>query len=57
MLSFAANYYFTQLAPMPMKLTNLLIHLLNGVLLWLVLKKLLQLWNARCEAALQVLKN
>jgi hypothetical protein len=47
MLSFAANYYFTGLAPLPMKLTNLLIHLANGVLLWRVLGVLLPLWNAR----------
>jgi len=52
MLSFAANYYFTQLDPLPMKLTNLLVHLLNGLLLWAVLTALLQLWNARREVAL-----
>lgn len=43
MLSYAANYYFTGLDPRPMKLSNLLIHLLNGFLLWAVLLKLLRL--------------
>ena len=52
MLSFAANYFFTGLDPWSMKLTNLLIHLLNGVLLWAVLSKLLNLWNQRRETAL-----
>lgn len=32
MLSFALNYYFTGVDPWPMKLTNVLIHLLNTVL-------------------------
>ena len=47
MLSFAANYYFTGLDPMPMKLTNLGIHLLNGVLLFGMLLALLGLSNER----------
>lgn len=47
MLSLAANYYCTQLDPFPMKLTNLVIHLLNGVLLWCVLLQLLNLWAKR----------
>lgn len=47
MLSFAANYYFTGLAPMPMKLTNLLVHLVNGTLLYCLLLTLLGLWNER----------
>jgi len=47
MLSFAANYYFTGLDPLPMKLTNLIIHLLNGALLCGVLLTLLGLWNER----------
>ena len=47
MLSFAANYYFTGLAPLPMKLTNLGIHLLNGALLFGVLLALLRLCNER----------
>ncbi|MDB5978065.1 MAG: TPR-repeat-containing protein [Nevskia sp.] len=47
MLSFAANYYFTGLAPLPMKLTNLCIHLLNGALLYGLLLVLLEFWNER----------
>jgi protein O-mannosyl-transferase len=43
MLSFAVNYYFTGLDPFWFKLTNLCLHLLNGLLLYLVLNKLLQL--------------
>ncbi len=42
MLSFALNYYFTGLDPFWPKLTNLGIHLLNGFLLWLLLKELLR---------------
>ncbi len=45
MLSFAANEYFTGSHPFPMKLTNLVIHLLNGVLLFLFLIALFKLWN------------
>lgn len=39
-LSFALNHYFTGLAPGPMKLTNLAIHLLNGLLLFVLLRRL-----------------
>ena len=53
MLSYAANYYFTGLAPWPMKLTNLLIHLSNGLLLFAVLRTLLPLWNQRRRHSLQ----
>lgn len=52
MLSFALNYYCTGLAPWPMKLTNLLLHLLDGVLLCLALRVLLELWNRRRSAPL-----
>jgi len=45
MLSFALNYYFTALNPSPMKLTNLAIHLLNGVLLWRVLAEIFSMWR------------
>lgn len=45
MLSFAGNYYFTGLDPFPMKLTNLAIHLVNGLLLWKVLDELLRMWR------------
>jgi protein O-mannosyl-transferase len=43
MLSFAANYYFTALDPFWLKLTNLGIHLLNGVLLFFALRALVDL--------------
>ncbi|MFK2872296.1 hypothetical protein ISP13_02035 [Dyella lipolytica] len=40
-LSFAANYLFTGLTPYWMKLTNLVIHLLNGLLVFLLSRQLL----------------
>ncbi len=40
-LSFAANYLFTGLDPYWMKLTNLVIHLLNGLLVFLLSRELL----------------
>jgi hypothetical protein len=43
MLSFAANYYLTGPDPWWFKFTNVLIHLLNGVLLFQVLVRLLRL--------------
>lgn len=45
MLTFAANYYFTGLDPFWPKLTNVVIHLLNGLLLFLLLRELFQLWR------------
>ena len=45
MASFAANYYISGLDPLPMKLTNLLVHLLNGLLLCGMLRELLELWR------------
>lgn len=45
MLSLAANYYFTQLDPLPLKLVNLAIHLGNGLLLWAVLLEVLGFWQ------------
>lgn len=40
-LSFAMNHYFSGLAPTPMKITNLCIHLVDGLLLlWLLLSAL-----------------
>lgn len=39
-LSFAVNYYFSGIDPLPMKLTNLAIHLLNGWLLFLLVRRL-----------------
>ena len=46
MWSFAANYYFTGIDPFWPKLTNLAIHLLNGLLLFLALQQLFQLRDA-----------
>lgn len=43
-VSFAANYYFTGLDPFWVKLTNVGIHLVNGLLLFLMLRELLRLW-------------
>jgi hypothetical protein len=54
-VSFAANYYFTGLDPFWVKLTNVGIHLLNGLLLFLMLRELLRLWAlARQKAGLAV---
>jgi protein O-mannosyl-transferase len=39
-LTFAANYYFTGLDPFGPKLTNVAIHLLNGLLLFFLLREL-----------------
>lgn len=44
-LTFAANYYFTGVDPFWPKLTNLFIHLLNGLLLFLLLRELFRLKN------------
>lgn len=41
-LSFALNYYFASLDPWLYKLTNILIHLINGVFLWVFLTLLLR---------------
>lgn len=46
MLSFAANHYVHGLQPFGYKLVNLLIHLLNGVLVWRVTLGLLRLRDA-----------
>lgn len=46
-LSFAANYMATGLDPFGMKLTNLVIHLFNGLLVFLLAKKLLQIDTSR----------
>lgn len=42
MLSFALNYFFTGLDPWPMKLTNVLIHVLNAGLVLALVRSLLQ---------------
>ncbi len=45
-LTFAANYYFSGVDPFWPKLTNVGIHLLNGVLLFLLLRELFELYAA-----------
>jgi hypothetical protein len=49
MLTFAANYYVSGLDPFGFKLTNLCIHLLNGTLLFIVLRALFALCRACSE--------
>lgn len=49
MLSFALNYYLTGLDPFWPKLTNLGIHLVNGLLLFLVLRELFRLWQSTSQ--------
>jgi hypothetical protein len=43
MLTFAANHYFTGLDPVPMKLTNILVHLANLLLAFGLIRHLLRL--------------
>ena len=45
-LTFAANWYFTGIDPFWPKLTNLVIHLLNGLLLFALLRELFRLDDA-----------
>ena len=47
MLSFAANHYFTGLDPFALKLTGLLMHVFNGVLVLLLCRRLFTLMPAR----------
>jgi hypothetical protein len=51
MLSFAVNHYFTGLDPFWLKLTNLAIHLVNGVLVFGMFRALFALWR-ECRADL-----
>ncbi|MCC6440659.1 MAG: hypothetical protein IT476_08565, partial [Rhodanobacteraceae bacterium] len=51
MLSFAANHYLTGMDPYWFKLTNLGIHLLNGVLLFLALRALFSFHHAARNGA------
>src|SRR5690348_14309350 len=46
-LTFAANWFFSGSNPLPMKVTNICIHLLNGLLLYAMLRELLRAWRAR----------
>jgi len=46
-LTFAANWFFSGSYPLPMKVTNICIHLLNGLLLYAMIRELLRAWRAR----------
>jgi protein O-mannosyl-transferase len=48
-ISFALNYYFHKDAPAGYHLVNIIIHVVSGILLWLFLKKTLQLKSVRSE--------
>jgi hypothetical protein len=50
-LSFALNYLASGLEPFPMKLTNLLFHLINGILVFLVTRRLIPLANRSARTA------
>ncbi|WP_132985494.1 hypothetical protein [Luteimonas terricola] len=50
LLSFALNHVFTGLAPFPLKLTGLVFHLTNGVLVWLLCLRLFTLAPGRLTA-------
>jgi hypothetical protein len=52
MLSFALNYYFTGLAPYYFKLTNIAIHLLNGLCVYVLT---LQILAACCQRGLSTI--
>lgn len=51
MLSFALNHYFTGYEPFYFKLTNLFIHLINGLLVFIISLKLFQ-WLSRQHQAI-----
>jgi hypothetical protein len=42
MFSFALNHYFTGLDPAPFKITNLALHLINGILIFFLIRLLLR---------------
>jgi len=48
-ISFALNYYFHQYEPAGYHLVNIIVHVVNGILLWLFLKKTLSLKSVRSE--------
>lgn len=48
-ISFALNYYFHQYEPAGYHIVNIIIHIINGILLWLFLKKTLNLKSVRSE--------
>ncbi|HOX72163.1 MAG TPA: tetratricopeptide repeat protein [Dokdonella sp.] len=51
MLSFAFNHYFTGMDPFWFKLTNLVIHLLNGLLVFLALRALFRFHHANFQSS------
>ncbi|HFD87239.1 MAG TPA: hypothetical protein ENJ35_06150, partial [Gammaproteobacteria bacterium] len=51
-LTLALNYYFTGLAPLYFKLTNLLIHLLNGLAIYWLSRQLLRAYRQHHQPAL-----
>jgi len=50
-LSFAVNYFFGGIEPQPMKAVNIAIHLLNGALLLVLLRRVFALPSAAREAS------
>ena len=42
-ISFALNYYFHQYEPAGYHMVNIIVHILNGILLWIFLEKTLSL--------------
>jgi protein O-mannosyl-transferase len=53
LLSFAANHYFTGLAPAPMKLTNIAIHALNALLVLGLVRQLLAMAPSGAASAVR----
>lgn len=41
LLSFSINYYFTGLSPLYFKLGNIALHLINGLLVWMLVRRLI----------------
>lgn len=52
MASFAINYYFTQFDPFYFKATNVVIHLLNGIGIFILTALLLDVYSRRFQPAL-----
>jgi len=50
MLSFAVNHFLTGMAPWPMKFTNLMMHLANGLLVWALCRNLFRLASTKGPA-------